>query len=460
MTKILIVTNGYPPNDLAGVEIYSADLAKGLSRKGHHVSVFCRVSDHANPDYQMIDETIDGIRVIRVVNDYKRTVSIEERFTDKRIDGIFETLVDELSPELIHFNHLIALSAHLPLIVADHEIPSVCTLHDYWSFCHRVQLINWQKQLCPGPLNGGDCPLCVIGGHREQFISKYFGWLFQFMVSIAPSALRNRLRRVIPQGARRSPVFRSTSEVFQYRYDLFKKSVLSTHRLLVPSYYVRSQFLANGYPANRIEVLPLGITPMQSTTEPVAKSNKITFTMIGSFIPTKGIDILIKAFKNVRSPKIHLEIYGPDNIAPGYTNEIKQLAIGDARIKFMGTFPPDQRARIYQNTDVLVVPSLFPETFSLVAREALSLGRPVIASRIGALPEVIIDGINGFLFNPGSVHQLASILQRISVNPQILSRLSCPGPVQIHSMDKHIDSVLNIYGEVLSGDRPRVLSPS
>jgi glycosyltransferase involved in cell wall biosynthesis len=198
---------------------------------------------------------------------------------------------------------------------------------------------------------------------------------------------------------------------------------------------------------------------MEPSAEPKPESNSVTFSVIGSYIPTKGIDVLIKAFKNVSSSNIRLNIFGPDDIAPVYTNELRQLAIGDARIRFMGTFPPDQRERIYQDTDALVVPSLFPETYSLVSREALSLGKPVIASRIGALPEVIIDGINGFLFEPGSVHQLASILQRIANNPKILSELSCPGPVQIISMDNHIDKVLKIYDEVLSGDLPRVLSP-
>ena len=99
MTNILLVTNGFPPNNLAGVEIYTSDLANGLRQRGHHVSVFCRMPDFSNPDYKIIDEEVDGIRVVRVVNDYKRSVSIEERFADNRVDDIFENLLVEIIME-------------------------------------------------------------------------------------------------------------------------------------------------------------------------------------------------------------------------------------------------------------------------------------------------------------------------------------------------------------------------
>ena len=65
------------------------------------------------------------------------------------------------------------------------------------------------------------------------------------------------------------------------------------------------------------------------------------------------------------------------------------------------------------DVDAVVVPSLVWETYSIVAREAMSLGIPVIASRIGALPEAIRDGENGLLFTPGSAQELAAILQML-----------------------------------------------
>ena len=184
---------------------------------------------------------------------------------------------------------------------------------------------------------------------------------------------------------------------------------------------------------------------MRRLPEPKSKTGGITFATVGSLIPIKGIDILIKAFRNITIDNIRLEIYGHDSTTINYADTLEQIANGDKRIHFKGHFPPEQREEIYNSVDVLVIPSISPETFSLVAREALSLGKPVIASRIGALPEAVIDRVNGYVFEPGNEQELTEILRRIGNQPQILSQLRCPGPTQILREDQHIDAVQNIY---------------
>ncbi len=184
-------------------------------------------------------------------------------------------------------------------------------------------------------------------------------------------------------------------------------------------------------------------------TENASRGNGVTFAFIGSLIPSKGIDVLIKSFRKVNDKNIRLKIFGRQITNSRYVKELKQLALNDTRIEFMGPFSPEQREGIYKNIDVLVVPSLFPETFSLVIREALSLGKPVIASRIGALPEVIIDKANGFLFEPGNEQQLSEILGNITREASALSTLDCPGPTQIATMEEHINAIQQIYFESL-----------
>jgi glycosyltransferase involved in cell wall biosynthesis len=115
----------------------------------------------------------------------------------------------------------------------------------------------------------------------------------------------------------------------------------------------------------------------------------------------------------------------------------------------MGPFPPEQRERVLAGIDVLVIPSRAPESFSLVAREALLLGKPVVAAAVGALPEVVIDGVNGYLFQPGDIQQLKDILEKISTQPETLSRLQYPGPVPILSVEEHVDKVERIYEDLL-----------
>jgi len=141
--NILIVTNGYPPTALGGVEIYSADLAHGLTKNGHRVTIFCRESDFSLPDGHISDEIQNQVRIIRFVNDFKTNTSFIDTIINAAIERTFSDYMIEVKPDIIHFQHLIALSARLPLIANEQGMPFVTTRHDYWSICHRGRLIDW-----------------------------------------------------------------------------------------------------------------------------------------------------------------------------------------------------------------------------------------------------------------------------------------------------------------------------
>jgi len=451
--NILLVSNGFPPTAFGGVEIYTSDIANHLLKKGHKVTVFCRESDLSTPDYHISDETNEGIRIIRVVNDYKKIYSYRDTYIDEKIDRIFKRFLRQIAPDLIHFNHLIALSARLPMIAARSKIPSILSLHDFWALCHRVNLVDWKTQSCPGPQHGVDCSVCVVGSPRLKSISSSANWFVRLVKSVSTPKFRYRMRRMIPGAYKQPAPLFSSKEIFDDRHSLFQQTIQSTQKILSPSSYVREQFASNGYPLERIEILPLGINLMEETTQdfpmPVDKDSKIIFAAIGSIIPIKGFDTLIEAFKKVNNTNIRLVLFGREDIYPGYVNKLRDLSRGDARITFKGAFAPNERAAIYQSFDVLVVPSKVPESFSMVCREALLFGKPVIAARIGALPEIIIDNVNGFLFDPEDIPALSTILNKITGNISVLSKLHLPGPIPILTLEEHTDLIEKIYIEVL-----------
>ena len=72
----------------------------------------------------------------------------------------------------------------------------------------------------------------------------------------------------------------------------------------------------------------------------------------------------------------------------------------------------------------------------------------MIASRVGALPEIILDGVNGYLFSPGDAHELAGVLTDLDRDPERLQNLDIPGPVPIISKEEHAEVLLRIYQEL------------
>jgi glycosyltransferase involved in cell wall biosynthesis len=449
--KILLVSNGLPPSAFGGVEIYTFDLSKSLKTAGHTIVVFCRESDQSLNDHQILDVVENDIRVIRVVNDYKHIASFRNTFVDDQIDNIFQQYLIEIQPEIIHFNHFIALSANLPYIADKQNIPFITTLHDFWPLCHRVNLIDWQGLSCPGPQNGVDCFTCVAGGNKRPTISvKYIG-LIKMVKSMTTPRFRARLRQILFAQQRpetQPPAVHLSRELFPERLELHKRAILSSQRVLVPSNFVKAQFSSNGYPPERITVVPLGVNFTDHHPDPMQKSDVLTFAAVGSILASKGLHILIKAFKEVPAKEIRLRIFGREDAAPVYTRQLKKMASGDKRIQFMGPFSPDQRNETFNQIDILVIPSLVPESFSLVAREALLHRKPVIASRIGALPEVVGDKGNGYLFTPGQVDELKRIISEIANDPGVLLKLDCPGPKHIDTMEEHILVMEKLYHKV------------
>lgn len=439
--RILIVSNGYPPNSFGGVEVYSYDLARELYQRGHQVHVFHRVSDPSVPDYSIHSEEGEGIPILGVVNDYKNSISFRDLYADQVIHQIFSSLLDSFQPELVHFNHFLTLSVTLPHETARRGIPSLVMVHDYWPICQRVNLIDRWHRVCPGPHQGGNCPSCVFSS------SGVSGGLGQFAKKLIPYRLRRRLRKLLRPVGDTTLHFNYDKHVFEVREKAFSDALTSTNKILVPSHFVRDMLVANDMGLGRIEVLPLGVG-VEPNTRHQRMNSPLRFGYAGSVAPLKGLETLLRAFRAVSLDSIRLDIYGREDLHPEFSREMHEISGEDARISFHGSFSPDQRESVLETFDLFVLPSIWHETFSLVAREALRSGIPVIATRVGALQEVVHEGINGFLVPPGDVGALSDLIRSIGEQPDLLSSLEVPGPVEIFSVPEHADRIQSMYHQI------------
>ena len=169
-----------------------------------------------------------------------------------------------------------------------------------------------------------------------------------------------------------------------------------------------------GAPPERTRVIYGGADPERFTPDPAASRDGVLF--VGRLTPHKGVDRLLRAMP----PGAALRVAGstghdPDPPERDYPDLLRGLAAG-RRVEFLGAVPDPVLPALYRQAAVLALPSVertcygrrvaVPELLGLAAIEAMASGTPVVASRVGGLAEVVVDGETGFLVEPGDVEAL------------------------------------------------------
>jgi glycosyltransferase involved in cell wall biosynthesis len=167
---------------------------------------------------------------------------------------------------------------------------------------------------------------------------------------------------------------------------------------------------------------------------------------LGAVFFTKGLDLLVDAFNLLPPVSAELHLYGPV-VNQDYFREVMSRIKADRTVSYHGEYGSEQLPAILANTDITVIPSRM-ESFSLVTRESLHAKVPVIGPDIGGIPEVIQDGINGFLFRSGDYRDLADKLMILIRDPEKLNTLrNGIGPVR--TIAEEVDDLESIYEDVL-----------
>ncbi len=191
--------------------------------------------------------------------------------------------------------------------------------------------------------------------------------------------------------------------------------------------------------------LPLGI----GDEEPVERNHNSTLDIlyVGRVERHKGVQFLLESMLNLDNEQARLHIVGTGSDGADFQRAVRH----DSRIVFYGFLSRGALRQLYSIADIAVVPSIYNETFGLVIPEYYRHGIPVLGSRTGAIPELISDGYNGLLFEPGDVTQLMACLERIGRDPELLDRLSIHARQSSSSFDMstHVRKLETIYEELL-----------
>ncbi len=226
-------------------------------------------------------------------------------------------------------------------------------------------------------------------------------------------------------------------------YRLFTRFALGKPDIIIfPSEYLQNKYNEFGLFKNMHSVvLPNPAPKFEVEPKESRTPGSLRLLFVGQLESHKGIKLLIKAFK-----KLDFEAYL--NIAGDGTRRkyVEHEAKTNRTITDLGFVSLEQLIDCLKATDALVVPSLCYENSPTVIYEALRAGVPVIASNIGGVGELIEDGVNGYLFNPGSVDDLKEKMIKMNeMKDYFGSRAKeIKATVDAYCMDSYVDKLLSI----------------
>ena len=151
-------------------------------------------------------------------------------------------------------------------------------------------------------------------------------------------------------------------------------------------------------------------------------AGSLRLLFVGNVIPRKGLHVLLESIKLLPEMTCSLDIVGSLDVDPAYVNKIRQPSV-EARAKIWGSIADEQLYKLFVTSQLLVVPASY-EGFGIAYLEGMAFGLPCIGTRAGAAGEVIQDGENGYLIDPGDVNALAERLNQLANERERLCKMS------------------------------------
>lgn len=397
---ILYISNLFPPRTVGGAELFAETLAHYVAEAGADVTVI--TLGHPNGQSSLFPR----IRLIHVTpwnihNPYDgrhRSVLSRAAFhlwdslnlhAFKQVSALFRIL----RPDIVHTHNLPGFGELVWVAAKRLGIPVVHTAHDLHLLCPRTTLLRSDGRLCAQP-----SIVCKTWRRWHFFMSRWVNWFVSpshfLLQKHLETGLRTKNTIVIPNGTLDSP--------------------RKIYRALKPA------------------------------DEPVR------FLFLGQLSPHKGILELCEAFRGLVASnhgcnaELHIAGKGPLEEA------VQQYSSTQEHISFHGFVTGKIKDKLLREADVLVLPSKCYENAPISVLEAFNYGLPVIASRIGGIPELVYDGITGILVTPGNVGELREALRQLAGDRILLAKMrnAVLREAQALKISNTIEAYMALYRQV------------
>ena len=458
--KILHYSLGLPPFRTGGLTKYSVDLMLSQIENGDDVSLLYPGSFTLNPKLRLnINKSFKGISVYEILN----PISIpllsgipNPQVYLKEVDvNIYIKFLTGLNVEIIHIHTLMGLNKEFITAAQKLNIKTIFTSHDYFGICPKVNLIDLRGSICKNYDEGKNCIECNTNGYCKMLVMMMQSKTYRKLKNSSTlKKLRAYKQKLIIKKNRNLSETPQVQEVINTNND----RPLAAEYINLRKYYIdilnnidfihyNSSVSKHAYEnyIDNVNSKVLNITHSNIKDNRIEKHSSnnqpLKITYIGSIEKYKGLFFLLDVLHRLMKENVsdwNLNVYGRN------VNINADKFMGKVKIK--GTYDYSELEDLFKNTDVLIVPSIWYETFGYIALEAFSYGVPVILTDLVGFKDMIVPGETGIIIK---AHQdeLYNNLKPIIIDREKLSYinqniLKLPG---IYTMKKHTEDIMKLY---------------
>ncbi len=406
--KFLHLTTFYPPHSFGGDATYLYRLCHALADEGHEVDVVHSVDAyrllHPGPP-EVAFASHPGVRVHALDTGHRWLTPLVTQQTGRAgVNGpAIRRLMRSRPYDVVHFHNISLLGPQiLGFDGGDGGAVKLYTTHEHWLICPMHVLWKFNERACDGP----QCLRCTLAGGRPPQLWRYTG--------------------------------------------LLEKVSRHVDRFLSPSRFTAAMHRERGF-TQPVGHLPYFIERSDGDWRHPAPrpQERPYFLFVGRLEPIKGLQTLLPLWARVvQESDVDLLVAGGGTME----GELRALAAANPRIRFLGAQSQAALAALYVHAVACIVPSLTYETFGIVMLEAFARKTPVIARRLGALPEVVEESGGGLTF--GTDDELLAAIRALAASPErraILGERGYAAFVEKWTREPHLGRYFAIIDEAQRG---------
>ena len=391
--KILMINDNHPALSIGGTERYMLDVRRVLQSLGHVVHVFALTSAESHDD--------DSVIVFEAGEDRTVLWYLRRMFFSLKLFRTLRRHMKSIAPDVIHVHNNYKYPLTVLFAIAGRRV--VQTAHDYCAIYPTAACTRTPS--CAGK----SAALALRHGCLHWKVLAAQGWLLYNRIRID--------RRVVD-------------------------------RFIAPSRDIQRHLHGAGV-ANVAYLRNYAVQPPASTV-PIRCATGSIVLFAGSFVAHKGVQVLVEAFAALRRTFSDAELWLVGDGPYRAQLEAHVDAEGAAGVSFLGAQPKERLWEFYRAATVVVVPSLWLENAPLVALEAMACGKPIIASRVGGLPELVEEGCTGWLFERGNAMELRARLETALTNRTLRTQFGREAQRRAlgNSLVEHVSRLVKIYEQL------------